>query len=145
MALSDTVLDAAEEIKESLAKAKVGRTEMYLPWQRERVRSLAEELIAIGMEIGSPPEYWKESDPNKVTVDQAKEIMTEHVNGTVGDMAPTNGGRVKLEGEFNLAQIEALAVLVRDHAGERAFGAKELLKHWHKEGMLNEQQPPEAS
>jgi hypothetical protein len=138
--LSDTILDAAEEIEKDLARATAGNRPMYLDWQRDHIKSLCEEMKAIGWEIGSHPERWHDMNPNKITVTQAKEIMTEHTNGTVSDLAPTNGGRVRLEGEFNLAQLEALAVIVRDHAGERAFGSKELTKHWYTEGMLDEQQ-----
>jgi len=142
MALSDTILDAAEEIKKDLDYAGEN---MYLPWQRKRIRSLAEELVAIGHQIGAHPDRWHESDPNVVSLDQAKQIMAEHTNGTVSDISAGKGGRVWLDGEFNLAEIEAIAVMIRSEVGRSAQGAKELIGHWRKEGMLDEQQPNSIS
>lgn len=144
MALSDTILDAGEEIKEDLAKAKIRGKEMYLPWHREKIRSLAEELIAIGMEIGDHPDRWHESDPNVVSVEHAKEILDQRSSLSTCVISTEEKGSVNLEGNFRLPELEALCVLIRAEHGSEMMGAPELIAHWRKRGMLDEQRAQAA-
>jgi tRNA U34 5-carboxymethylaminomethyl modifying GTPase MnmE/TrmE len=70
-----------------------------------------------------------------ITVDQAKEILAELTNGTIDGISAGKNGRAWLSGEFDLAQLEAICVLVRAEAGTNAQGAKELIDYWRSEDM----------
>lgn len=66
-----------------------------------------------------------------ITVEQAKDIWKERSNGNmIGEISSGKGGRVWLDGEFQLCELEALCVLIRDKVGEYAQGAEELQAIW---------------
>ncbi len=67
-----------------------------------------------------------------LSLEHAEEILAERANGHIDGYSASKGGRVWLEGEFDLAEIEAIAVKIRHVAGEHAQGAEELLKVWHE-------------
>lgn len=73
--------------------------------------------------------------PASLTIEQAKEILAEMTNGQVDGISPSKGGRAWLSGEFDLAELESLCVLVRAEAGDRAQGARELIEYWQREGV----------
>lgn len=60
-----------------------------------------------------------------VTVDEAKSILEDHTNCTIDGIDGSKGGRAWLDGEFDLAELEALCILIRNRAGDRAEGAYE--------------------
>lgn len=63
------------------------------------------------------------------TPDEAREIFDNRSNGGFGRVAGTSdskGGRVWLEGEFQLDELEALCIILRAEAGDRAEGVDEL-------------------
>lgn len=70
----------------------------------------------------------KMSEP--ITVEQAREVWENRSNGGCEGMDAGKGGRAWLTGEFQLDELEALCVILRDHAGDRAQGLRELLAIW---------------
>lgn len=56
-----------------------------------------------------------------VAVDQAKALLDEVADGTLLRTNPTKGGRAWLEGEWALDELEALCVILRHDAGDRAL------------------------
>lgn len=63
------------------------------------------------------------------TPDEAREIFDNRSNGGFGRVAGTSdskGGRVWLDGEFQLDELEALCIILRAEAGEAAEGVDEL-------------------
>lgn len=66
-----------------------------------------------------------------ITVEQAREMWNERSNGNmIDEISSGKGGRVWLDGEFQLCELEALCVLIRHEAGEYAHGAEELQAVW---------------
>ena len=65
-----------------------------------------------------------------ITLDQAKEIVKERSNGSYEKISASKGGRVWIDGEWQLDELEALCVMIRHEAGEKAVGAEELIKIW---------------
>lgn len=71
-----------------------------------------------------------------VTIAEAAAIITELRNGKINHIGAGKNGRAWVEGEFNLAELEALCVLIRGEAGDNALGAEELIKYWREAGMM---------
>lgn len=65
-----------------------------------------------------------------VTVEQAKVIVAERSNGALVGTSPSKGGRAWIEGEWCLAELEALCIIIRAEAGEHAEGAEETQAIW---------------
>ena len=63
-----------------------------------------------------------------ITLEQAQRIWVGRDNGCCDGMSTGKGGRVWLEGEFCLDELEALCVVLRHYAGDNALGAEELVK-----------------
>lgn len=72
--------------------------------------------------------------PINITYEQAKDIVDNRSNGALEGISAGKGGRVWLEGEWQLDELEALCVVIRHHVGEHAQGAEELVKYWENEG-----------
>ena len=68
---------------------------------------------------------------NKPLLEVAKEVWENRANGRIDGMSDSKGGRVWLDGEFQLDELEALCVVLRAHAGEHASGLKEYIQHWY--------------
>jgi hypothetical protein len=66
----------------------------------------------------------------KVTLKQAKEILAERSNGVLADICTSKGGRAWLDGEWQLAELESLCIVIREKAGKGAEGAEELVRIW---------------
>lgn len=66
----------------------------------------------------------------------AKRVWEDRANGGCHGMDDSKGGRVWLDGEFQLDELEALCIVLRDYAGPRAQGLGELLEIW--KGMEDE-------
>lgn len=56
----------------------------------------------------------------KTDLDYAKEIWNERSNGSCEGMSSDKGGRAWLSGEFQLEELEALCIILRDVAGDKA-------------------------
>jgi len=65
-----------------------------------------------------------------ITLQEAREIIAELGNGNIEAISESKGGRVWLDGEFQLCELEALCVLIRETAGDSAEGAEELIAIW---------------
>lgn len=63
-----------------------------------------------------------------ITLEQAQHIWDNRANGRCDGMGKGKGGRVWLDGEFCLDELEALCVVLRHYAGDYAQGAEELVK-----------------
>lgn len=83
----------------------------------------------VGLE-SAPPPVDKININISVTLDEAKEVMGNRSNGGLTGISAGKGGRAWLEGEWCLAELEALCVLMRAEAGENASGIMETLKCW---------------
>jgi hypothetical protein len=55
-----------------------------------------------------------------VTLAQALHIVADISNGTIAGTSASKGGRVWLEGEFLLSELEALCIVLRHEAGDTA-------------------------
>jgi len=75
--------------------------------------------------------------PINITYEQAKDIVDNRANGALEAISAGKGGRVWLEGEWRLNELEALCVMIRHQAGEYAQGAEELVKYWENEEKCN--------
>lgn len=75
--------------------------------------------------------------PINITYEQAKEIVDNQANGALEAISAGKGGRVWLEGEWRLDELEALCVMVRHQAGGNAYGAEEFVKDWENEKKCN--------
>jgi hypothetical protein len=73
-------------------------------------------------------EIWQAARGSEVTLEQAKSIVDNRSNGALEGTSPGKGGRAWLAGEWQLAELEALCVMLRHEAGDAAEGAVELLK-----------------
>lgn len=65
-----------------------------------------------------------------ITVSQANRIVNNRSNGSLEGIDGGKGGRAWLEGEWQLDELEALCVLIRDKAGDNAQGAEDIIKYW---------------
>lgn len=64
----------------------------------------------------------------KTNIEWAVEIWNGRSNGGCEGMSSGKGGRAWLNGEFQLSELEALCIILRDKSGDRAEGFEEL-KH----------------
>jgi hypothetical protein len=60
--------------------------------------------------------------------EQALEVWKHRANGADEGRSAGKGGRAWLSGEFQLAELEALCVILRHEAGANAEGLVELLE-----------------
>lgn len=65
-----------------------------------------------------------------VTLEQAKKIVEARSNGGLEGTSASKGGRAWIEGEWCLAELEGLCVMLRHEAGAAAEGAVEVLAIW---------------
>ena len=68
------------------------------------------------------------SKTQQTRLELAKEMWEGRSNGAIEGMDAGKGGRVWLDGEFQLCELEALCIILRDHAGETAEGFDESIK-----------------
>jgi hypothetical protein len=61
-----------------------------------------------------------------ITYEQAKAMFENRSNGRLDGISSGKGGRAWLDGEFALADLEALCIMIRHEAGVYAQGAAEL-------------------
>ena len=69
---------------------------------------------------------------SKTNLEWAEEMWSERSNGACEGMSETKGGRAWLTGEFTLVDLEALCIILRDKAGERAEGFEEMKEIWQE-------------
>jgi hypothetical protein len=73
------------------------------------------------------------SEEAKSILEIAKDVWESRSNGRLDGMNDSKGGRVWIDGEFQLDELEALCVILRDLAGEKAQGLLEYVKEWDNE------------
>lgn len=56
----------------------------------------------------------------KTDLDYAREVWAERSNGACEGISPGKGGRAWLSGEFQLEELEALCIILKDVAGDNA-------------------------
>lgn len=69
----------------------------------------------------------------KTKLEWAEEIWTERSNGSCEGMSSSKGGRVWLNGEFRLLELEALCIIIRERVGEDVEGFEEHKQYWENE------------
>lgn len=65
-----------------------------------------------------------------ITLEEARKIVENRANGGLEGINSGKGGRAWLLGEWQLAELEALCVIIRHEAGDGAEGAEELIEIW---------------
>jgi hypothetical protein len=81
----------------------------------------------------------------KITVEQALEIWNDRANGADEGRSTSKGGRAWLSGEFRLAELEALCMILRHEAGKLAEGLPELLRHMQPVPELSSLSEPQRA
>lgn len=66
----------------------------------------------------------------QITLEDAKRVVAERSNGALIGTSPSKGGRAWLDGEWCLAELEGLCIMLRHEAGDAAEGAAEVLAFW---------------
>lgn len=110
-------------------------------WHLDRLEALALVMRARQMEAGVTVEGIAEAEliidregrvlePFKITRRQADEYLNWKHRFQVDSISAGKNGRAWVNGRWTLAGIEALCVVIRDHAGTNTLGARQLLDIW---------------
>lgn len=68
----------------------------------------------------------------KTRLEIAKELWENRANGGFQGMDANKGGRAWIDGEFQLDELQALCVIIKDHAGKHAQTFDDYILYHHK-------------